>query len=374
MQKKLFLGYKLRRLREQRALTQAALAKQLELSPSYLNQIENNQRPLTLPVLLRIASIFEINLASFVEDEEARLVSDLREALGDPLFPGGSPGTAELRNATAASPELARRTLVLHHAYQKLQERVQSLAGTLSSHERGQALAGPQFPYEEVRDYFHYSNNYVGPLDEAAERLSEQQEFRPADLMRHLKDRHDVRVKIVADHDGGSAMRIYDKASGTLYLSALLSGPSRAFHLAHQINRVQFETRRFQFRSSPPWATLEGWYYGFQTGRGLPRPVLPQPVRASFRQRHLLRRLHGGRDFSVAGYLLLFPAQGGADPARPAAAAEEPGPFRPDPHASRDVARCALHPHPPQPLHRLSLDPPDLRDPAGEFRAPGLWT
>src|SRR4051794_16781317 len=37
------------------------------------------------------------------------------------------------------------------------------------------------------------------------------------------------------------------------------------------INRVQFETRRFQFRSSPPWATLEGWYYGFQTGRGLAR-------------------------------------------------------------------------------------------------------
>jgi predicted transcriptional regulator/transcriptional regulator with XRE-family HTH domain len=239
MQKKLFLGYKLRRLREQRALTQAALAKQLELSPSYLNQIENNQRPLTLPVLLRIASIFEIDLATFVEDEEARLVSDLREALADPLFTGGAPGTAELRNATAASPELARRALVLHHAYQKLQERVQSLAETLSSHERGQALAGPQFPYEEVRDYFHYSNNYVGPLDEAAEKLSEQEGFRPADmqvdLMRHLKDRHDVRVKIIADHDGESAMRIYDKASGTLYLSALLSGPSRAFHLAHQI-------------------------------------------------------------------------------------------------------------------------------------------
>ena len=146
MQKKLFLGYKLRRLREQRALTQAALAKQLELSPSYLNQIENNQRPLTLPVLLRIASIFEIDLASFVEDEEARLVSDLREALGDPLFPGGSPGTAELRNATAASPELARRTLVLHHAYQKLQERFQSLAETLSSHERGQALGRSAVP------------------------------------------------------------------------------------------------------------------------------------------------------------------------------------------------------------------------------------
>src|SRR3954452_20603178 len=138
MQKKLFLGYKLRRLREQRALTQAALAKQLELSPSYLNQIENNQRPLTLPVLLRIASIFEIDLATFVEDEEERLVSDLREALADRLFTGAAPSTVELRTAYPASPELARRALVLRHSYQKLQERVQSLAETLSSHERGQ--------------------------------------------------------------------------------------------------------------------------------------------------------------------------------------------------------------------------------------------
>ena len=120
MQKKLFLGYKLRRLREQRGLTQAALAKQLELSPSYLNQIENNQRPLTLPLFCVFASIFEIDLATFVEDEEARLVSDLREALADPLFTGGAPSTVELRNPPPpASPELARRALVLHHAYQE---------------------------------------------------------------------------------------------------------------------------------------------------------------------------------------------------------------------------------------------------------------
>src|SRR5688500_6973414 len=94
-QKKLFLGYKLRRLREQKGLTQAALSKQLDLSPSYLNQLENNQRPLTLPVLLRIGSIFDIDIASFVEDEEARLLSDLREILADPVFVGGPIPTAE---------------------------------------------------------------------------------------------------------------------------------------------------------------------------------------------------------------------------------------------------------------------------------------
>src|SRR3954467_645815 len=49
----------------------------------------------------------------------------------------------------------------------------------------------------------------------------------------------------------------------------LPSAVGRAFPMIFILNRVQFETRRFQFRSSPPWATLEGWYYGFQTGRGL---------------------------------------------------------------------------------------------------------
>ena len=48
---KTFMGVRLRRLREERGMTQAALARTLAVSPSYLNQIERNQRPLTLPVL-----------------------------------------------------------------------------------------------------------------------------------------------------------------------------------------------------------------------------------------------------------------------------------------------------------------------------------
>ncbi|MGQ9365921.1 helix-turn-helix domain-containing protein [Azospirillum sp. A39] len=244
MQKKLYLGYKLRRLREQHGLTQAALATALDLSPSYLNQLENNQRPLTLAVLLKVANTFEVELTNFVEDEEARLVSDLREALAGPLL-GGSPlGTAELRGVVNASPELARRVLSLHQAYQKLHERVQSLADSLSHPDLGGDPTGAQFPYEEVRDYFHYCNNYVGPLDEAAERLWDTDGLRSGelavDLTAYLKRRHDVRVKVVADDQGGTAMRSYDEASGTLGLSALLDAPSRAFQLAHQIALLGF--------------------------------------------------------------------------------------------------------------------------------------
>ena len=240
MQKKLFLGYKLRRLREQRGLTQAALAKALDLSPSYLNQLENNQRPLTLAVLLKVSSVFEVELTNFIEDEEARLVSDLKEALADPLFTGPPPTTAELRGVVNASPELARRLLGLHQAYQKLTERVQGLADSLSNQDQAGDLTGAQFPYEEVRDYFHYCNNYVGPLDEAAELLWDREKIHSGavlnELAAYLKRRHDVRVKIVADPGSDeTAMRSYDESTGTLRLSALLNGPSRAFHMAHQI-------------------------------------------------------------------------------------------------------------------------------------------
>ena len=55
------LGAKIRRLRLENKLTQAQLAQQLEISASYLNLLEHNQRPVTAPVLLKLAQRFSIN-------------------------------------------------------------------------------------------------------------------------------------------------------------------------------------------------------------------------------------------------------------------------------------------------------------------------
>lgn len=71
---------RLRRLREEKGLTQAALARALELSPSYLNQLEQNLRPLTVLVLLKINAVFGVDVQLFSEDEEARLVAAMRDA------------------------------------------------------------------------------------------------------------------------------------------------------------------------------------------------------------------------------------------------------------------------------------------------------
>lgn len=237
--KKLFVGHKLRRLREQRDMTQAAMARLLDLSPSYLNQLEGNQRPLTVTVLLRIAKTLQVDVATLAEDEESRLISDLREVVSDPLFAGEPPTLTELRAAATHSSTVAHRMLSLYQAYQQLNERLQAMADRLSI-EQDEGTGAAHFPYEEVRDYFYYCNNYFGSLDEAAEALAESADLQIGDmqqgLARHLRERHDVRV--VLETRQTDTMRRFDAATRTLFLGALLDPASRSFHMAHQIAQM----------------------------------------------------------------------------------------------------------------------------------------
>ena len=92
--KKTFMGVRLRRLREERGMTQVALARALDLSASYLNQLEQNQRPLTVPVLLKINAVFGVDVQRFSDDDEARLITGLREVLAD--LPAGVGGELSL--------------------------------------------------------------------------------------------------------------------------------------------------------------------------------------------------------------------------------------------------------------------------------------
>ena len=77
MQEKILVGHKLRRFRKTIGLSQTAMAEALEISPSYLNLLEHNQRPLTVGLLLRLGNSFDIDLKSFAEDDSPALMTDL---------------------------------------------------------------------------------------------------------------------------------------------------------------------------------------------------------------------------------------------------------------------------------------------------------
>ena len=110
MARKALLGNKVRRLRRQNDLTQVEMAHRLEISPSYLNLIEHNQRPLTLPLLLKLARIFDVDLQAFSEDDEARLMTALGEIFGDRLFAEHGVEQDDVRDLVGASPAACPRS------------------------------------------------------------------------------------------------------------------------------------------------------------------------------------------------------------------------------------------------------------------------
>ena len=91
------LGAKVRGLRRREGMSQTDLAERLGISPSYLNLIENNHRPLPAPLLIRLAQLFGVELAAFADDEDGRLMTALFEALADPLFEGQDVLSTEVR-------------------------------------------------------------------------------------------------------------------------------------------------------------------------------------------------------------------------------------------------------------------------------------
>lgn len=237
--RKTFMGVRLRTLREQRGLTQAALAQALALSTSYVNQLENNQRPLSVPVLLKLQSALGVDLQWFSEDDEARLVAQLQEAVVD-AGAGAPAAMAELRALAQQMPGLARHLIDLHRQAREGRERLEALAGEFGERDMLKRL-GPNQPHEEVRDFFYARHNHIAELDALAESLHAR--WRPASaqagdlaptLQRVLKQRHGIAVE-TAGPEALGGLRSFDPARRRLRLHAELKPGQRSFQLAEQL-------------------------------------------------------------------------------------------------------------------------------------------
>ena len=158
---KLYAGAKLRETRTRLGLTQKAFAERLGVSLPYLNQMENNHRPVSSAVILALVQEFGFDVSELAVGDGERMVSDLREALADPVFKDGAPPVVDLRLVASNAPALARAFLTLHHAYLQANERLASLDEAL-----GQSDVRPgASPWDEVRSFFHYCDHYIDAVD-----------------------------------------------------------------------------------------------------------------------------------------------------------------------------------------------------------------
>ncbi|MBN9677580.1 helix-turn-helix domain-containing protein [Salipiger bermudensis] len=224
--RKLYAGAKLRDLRGRLGLTQKDFAGKLGISLPYLNQMENNNRPVSTTVVLALAQEFGFDVTELGQGDSERLVSDMREALADPIF-GESPPLADLRLTASNAPALARAFLELHRAYRQTHERLASLDEALG---REDAQLQPS-PWEEVRDFFHYCDNYIDAVDRAAEHFANmlKGDLRGA-LVARLRERG-----VAVETAKTSSLRAYDAERKLLTLSNLVPPETQNFQLLVQV-------------------------------------------------------------------------------------------------------------------------------------------
>jgi hypothetical protein len=236
------LGAKVRALRRRENMTQGQLAERLGISPSYLNLIENNRRPLTAPMLIKLAQLFQLDLSTFAASDDARMISDLREAFGDPLFDAHGVTTNDLKELATGSPTVARAVLSLYQAYRGAKESAETLAEQLSGGETPPGMDASRLPSEEVTDLIQRHMNYFPELEDAADEIRQRARLDADDvyraLVRYLQNEHGVEVRLLRVGDERKAMRRYDPEQKLLNLSELLPPRSRRFQLAHQVGLI----------------------------------------------------------------------------------------------------------------------------------------
>src|SRR5690606_30901934 len=149
-EQKIFAGPRIRRIRNARGLTQTAMAEGLGISPSYLNLIERNQRPLTVQLILRLSSVYGVEPDELQGDAGGAFAA-LREAFSDPLLAGELPGDQELIKLAEGAPNVSAAVIKLFRAYKEQAERLSDLSELLAREGRATLLSSARLPADEVR-------------------------------------------------------------------------------------------------------------------------------------------------------------------------------------------------------------------------------
>ncbi len=227
------IGGRLRRLRQERRLTQVQMAEELGISASYLNLLESNQRPVTVRVLLRLAERFQLDIASLAVEEDDRLTTELMEALSDPLFESHDVKTTDVKDLVATLPALGRAMLDLYQAYRR---------GPVVASENEGVEGEPMpvgMPSEEVSDFLQKHGNHFKELEEAADELWREHNLGLHSLFQDLVDvltkSYAVDVEVMPAAQLNGLLRDYNTLTRRLALSEMLPPPSRSFQLACQI-------------------------------------------------------------------------------------------------------------------------------------------
>ena len=230
---KTFVGPQLRQLRRAHKQTQAQMAKVLGVSPAYVNLLENNQRSLSVQMLMALSDAYQVDWRELVKDPSSNTLAELRSVLQDPIF-DNAPDLQELRAAIDHAPGLVEKFLQVYRTHRMTLDKM-----LRQGRERMPEDLLASSPEAIIHDFFRENKNHFPALETAAEKLRADQPCGPDDVYPMLKarllDRHGVTVEIKSADAMSEALRIYDRETSRVHLSEALDHQNRTFQLAHVV-------------------------------------------------------------------------------------------------------------------------------------------
>ncbi|MDA9918412.1 short-chain fatty acyl-CoA regulator family protein [Erythrobacter sp.] len=220
----LLAGPALRRLRKREGLTQAAMAASLGISPSYLNLIERNQRPLSARVLVQVIERFDFDPRTLREDEAIGGIDGLVRRMSDKRFADLGIDREELQEFLAAAPQAAA-------AFARLYDTA------------GEGAQQSEDPFKQSREAVERWQNHFADLDDAAEAMADEFRLSRSDtgaaLAERLREKHQLSVRILPAEVMPGIVRRLDLHNRQLQLSEMLPGAARRFQIARQVGALE---------------------------------------------------------------------------------------------------------------------------------------
>lgn len=243
------VGLKLRTVRLARNIKQADAARDLGVSPAYLNLIEKGKRVMPFPLLWKALRLFDEDPERFMSAlGEGRVDEALAKLLDEPLLRSLDIDSESIQHLSA-EPKLAGTVAALFNLYKNTRTQLENVLNQLSAEERTrselmttQTTSGVRFdysPFDEVTDFLQAHHNYFPDLEEQAEALRHdfqlERQLTSSHLIRLLSDRFGYEVKFETSTRGSSVVRRLDPERRVLTLSPSLTEQPLKFQLATSI-------------------------------------------------------------------------------------------------------------------------------------------
>jgi predicted transcriptional regulator/transcriptional regulator with XRE-family HTH domain len=236
--RKIFAGPRLKRLRRERQVTQARMAEELDVSASYLNLMERNQRPITVQVLIRLADVYGVDPREFMEGEANQAIGEIEQLLADPIMREAGVPRSEVQDAAEHAPTLLAAMQRLYRAYVSAREATQAGLTQRADPDRTEAIIR-ESPVDQVRAILHAQRNHFPELDQAAETFASDLALGGHELLfaisEHLRAKHGIRVRVLPLDVMGERLRWYDHHRRQLMISEVMDQPGRTFQAAYQL-------------------------------------------------------------------------------------------------------------------------------------------